>query len=110
MPDTKLSPEGFRTAATALRARPVKNSHRYTEPVDADPSDPDCRVCFRAALAVGFPPERTREDYYTWSAAMRAAEAKVRRGNLTQALEFYGPEFCAQICDDIANEMENPHV
>ena len=46
MPDTKLSPEGFRTAATALRERPVEDPHSYTEPAQADPADPNCRVCF----------------------------------------------------------------
>jgi hypothetical protein len=108
----KLSPEGFRTAATALRERPVKNPLNFTEPAESDPSDPFCRVCFRAALAAGFPPGHTREEYDVWLAATNAVEClpNVCHSNLTEALDVYGPEFCAQLCEGIADEMENEHA
>ena len=117
MPDTKLSPEGFRTAATALRERPVEDPHSYTEPAQADPADPNCRVCFVAALSAGFLASDSVDAFSEgWYAALDTVEAEIEPllafpgHSMTQALEVYGPEFCAQICEDIANEMENPHA
>ena len=114
MPDAQLSPQGFRVAATALRERPVEDPENYTEPTGADPNDPECRVCFVGALSVGFPTLDSEGNNYhdAWYAALRAVEAEVERlpavrgRSMTQALDAYGPEFCAQLCEGIADEME----